>query len=91
MPHCVYNLQCASTPLANFKGRLLCLEHAKVIKDRISRIFSEIEKRENRLIPIDEKIGINSPRYIMDSSKRVVKVRGQHTTISKQELEAMLA
>ena len=89
MAHCVYSLDCKSTASIYFKGRFFCTDHARLIKERLTRIVTDVEKRVCKPIPKNQKIGINNPREFLDSNGKLVKLRGQHLTISKHELDTI--
>ncbi|MHB8565734.1 MAG: hypothetical protein ACYC7D_05400 [Nitrososphaerales archaeon] len=90
MPRCVYDIYCMSEAPVHFKGRMLCIDHARLIRDQLLRIIATIEGRENRVISQEEEIGVNNPRYVQDEFRRVVKLRGQHLTVTKVELASMI-
>lgn len=69
-----------------FKGHFLCLICWQTVKGNLNAIISKIEEREKRTIPDDEEIGINQPRLAHDEFDRVIKLRGTHFTITKEEL-----
>jgi hypothetical protein len=86
MPVCV---RCKKEAKNLFKGRFLCFPHFQEVMHSLSSILQAREERENEILETSEQVPINSPRHLIDpSSGRVVgRVRGQHFTISKKEIE----
>ncbi|HZW58248.1 MAG TPA: hypothetical protein VFF30_18310 [Nitrososphaerales archaeon] len=89
MSRCVYDQLCKEPVRIMFKGRLLCSSHARFVQEQLDQIIRHAESREKRIIPMHEKIGINNPRYACDESGHIVKLRGTHLTITKEEIVAL--
>jgi hypothetical protein len=85
MPLCV---RCSKKPAKNlFKGRFLCFPHFQEAMQQLSSILQNKETREDILLLGNEKVAINSPRHLIDPTDgHVRRIRGQHFTITKNEL-----